>query len=792
MTSPVLAHPRPDVLAAFGAGQLEETASAEIAAHLAQCSTCLSALEELPDDAFITRLRASSGETPEPRPDTASADEPVAVPPALADHPRYRVIGWLGAGGMGTVYKAEHRVMQRPVALKVIDPRLIDKPAAVERFHREVLAAARLTHPNIVTAHDADQAGATHFLVMEFIDGTNLTRLVSERGPLAVATACNYVRQAALGLQHAFEQGMVHRDIKPHNLVLTGASGPTGDLGTIKILDFGLARFVSENAPAEDVTEVGTLMGTPDYIAPEQANDCHGADIRADIYSLGCTLYFLLTGRPPFGGGTALEKLVAHLQRKPMPLTERRQDVPPELARVIERMMAKDPARRYQTPAEVAAALAPFLTSVPRRRTASRLRKRVALAAAAVVLVAVGLAGYVYGPAVYRIATDQGQVVIETDDPDVEVRITQGGEQIQILDAKSKRTINLKAGTYQLALSEGKDGLRLSTDQFTLERGGRQVISVRLEWSRPQVGLKEIRRLEGHIGFVHSLALSGDGRRALTGAWDATVRYWDVDAGRELRCFSRRDGIDQSIYCVAISPDGRRGLAGSRAGTVWFWDLETGTELGRCKIPILESFGPTCLAFSPDGRQALVGGYDGIARVWDTAPWMERKRLEHGKGLWSVCFSPDGRQVLTGGGYKEKGRVCLWDLETGTEVRRFEGLKGGVWRAIFSPGGREILTAHIDSEIYLWDVATRAKRRRFIGHTQGVVSITLTPDGRRLLSGSTDHTMRLWDIRTGEELFRFVERAGEVRVAISPCGDRVLSGTFDGTVRLWQLPPAAK
>ena len=174
---------------------------------------------------------------PGPRPDGGAA------PKELADHPRYRVLGLLGAGGMGAVYKAEHRLMERPVALKVIRRGLTDDPAAAERFRREVKAAARLSHPHIVRAYDAEQAGDLHFLVMEFVEGTDLARLVAGQGPLPVARACEYARQAALGLQHAFEHGMVHRDIKPQNLMLT----PDGQ---VKVLDFGLARFVSESAPS--------------------------------------------------------------------------------------------------------------------------------------------------------------------------------------------------------------------------------------------------------------------------------------------------------------------------------------------------------------------------------------------------------------------------------------------------------------------------------------------------------------------------------------------------------------
>ena len=252
----------------------------------------------------------------------------------LAEHSRYQVLEMLGAGGMGAVYKAEHRLMKRLVALKVINPSLVDRPELVERFRREVQAAARLAHPNIATAHDAEHAGALHFLVMEFIAGRDLARVVEEEGPLSIARACDYTRQAALGLQHAHERGMVHRDIKPHNLMLTTD-------GQVKILDFGLAHFASENA-ADALTAVGSVMGTPDYIAPEQARDAHQADIRADIYSLGCSLYFLLTGQPPFPGGTFMSKLSGHLERTPQSVAKLRKDVPADLLGVLNRMMCKD------------------------------------------------------------------------------------------------------------------------------------------------------------------------------------------------------------------------------------------------------------------------------------------------------------------------------------------------------------------------------------------------------------------------------------------------------------------
>jgi serine/threonine protein kinase len=282
----------------------------------------------------------------------------LVVPPELVDHPRYRVVRLLGQGGMGAVYLAEHRVMERLVALKVMRAELVRDDAAVDRFRREVRTAARLWHPNIVTAFDADQVGALHFLVMEYVEGVDLAKRLALNGPLPVAEACSHLRHAALGLHHAFEKGMIHRDIKPHNLIL--ATGEAGErFGRVKILDFGLARF--SNAASSGQTASGMILGTVDFMAPEQADNARTVDIRADIYSLGCSLYYLLAARVPFPEGSLLQKMLAQMEKAPEPLSQFRTDLPPLLLNVITRMMAKKPEERYQTPAEVAQVLEPFL-----------------------------------------------------------------------------------------------------------------------------------------------------------------------------------------------------------------------------------------------------------------------------------------------------------------------------------------------------------------------------------------------------------------------------------------------
>lgn len=406
MSDHIRAHPAPDRLAAYALLLLVRDEADRVRRHLVCCSGCRALLAALPEKALITLSATRVPEAahtvgPPPSPpghaevpddpaataevapcpaasaaDTSFTLTPGACPPAgLLDHPRYQVLEMLGSGGMGVVYKARHRLMDRLVALKVIHPRLADRPAVVERFCREARAAARLAHPNIVAAHDAEQAGESHFLVMEYVAGTDLEQLLWGGARLAVPHACNYVRQAALGLQHAFEQGMVHRDIKPHNLMLTLQ-------GQVKILDFGLARFLEEGSePAPEVvrrreraagqpltpaptgaqTRPGMAMGTADYLAPEEARDARGADIRADIYSLGCTLYRFLTGRVAFPGGTFEDKVRAQAEAVPTPVAELCPEVPPALAAVVARLMAKHPDRRYQTPAEAAQALTPFI-----------------------------------------------------------------------------------------------------------------------------------------------------------------------------------------------------------------------------------------------------------------------------------------------------------------------------------------------------------------------------------------------------------------------------------------------
>ncbi len=479
-----LQHPSLKELTAFSHGQLSPTDAVLVENHIEGCGTCCETLLSLSsDDTFVGLLRQTSGAEEL----SEQWEDNEAIPPSLVNHPRYNVIGLLARGGMGDVFQAEHRSMGRIVALKVINKKLVRDPEVVERFQREVRTAARLSHVNIVTAYDAEQSDELHILVMEYVDGLNLASLVKGCGPLPVSDACDYARQAAVGLQFAHEQGIVHRDIKPHNLMLAS--------GTVKILDFGLASLTAETVGTRSdaafsdgsLTAAGSVMGTPDFISPEQAQNAHRADIRSDIYSLGATLYYLLCGRAPFSSGSVAERLKDHAETVSLAIHTLRPEVPQELSDIIARMLLKDPNQRFQTPQQVATALAPFavaaqpttvLTASSNAGRSSRQRSwTLTWASAALALL---VASVIY------VQTDKGTLKIESADDSVKVTITQdpdgaGGSQLSatFIDTLTGTEVKrLPSGEYQVDLGEKKNEFEVDHDSFTLRRGETVVVKV--------------------------------------------------------------------------------------------------------------------------------------------------------------------------------------------------------------------------------------------------------------------------------------------------------------------------
>ena len=369
-------HPTDPTLQAYGLGKLDDVSSGSVSKHLESCDSCQRRVAELSSDDFLGRLRNAQGSTghvganrsqvgrrpPRRRPTDlghlpSRRRRPTPCRPSWSTTPTTRSIRELGRGGMGVVYLAHNKLMGRLEVLKVVGRHLVERPGVLDRFLREIRSAAKLQHPNIVTAYSAMRLGESLVLAMEYVEGLDLAKMVKTKRPAAgrstPATSSTRRRSACSTPTSA---GMVHRDIKPANLILAR----DGKKAIVKVLDFGLAKVTSEGQTDSGLTREGQMLGTPDYIAPEQIRDAQSADIRADIYSLGCTFYYLLTGGPPFRGEHLWDVYQAHFSMEAGPLNLVRPEVPVELAAVVAKMMAKEPGRRFQTPGEVAQALTPF------------------------------------------------------------------------------------------------------------------------------------------------------------------------------------------------------------------------------------------------------------------------------------------------------------------------------------------------------------------------------------------------------------------------------------------------
>jgi serine/threonine protein kinase len=360
-------HPSDSDLQGFTQGKLDDSAARSLIDHLEECPDCRKRAAELPDCTLNARIGDSKASGPAvvrpaappialPKPEPARRP-PEGVPLELVAQTGYEVLSELGRGGMGVVYLARNLLMDRLEVLKVMSQTLVGRRDAVERFVQEIRSTARLNHPNVATAYTTLMLGDLLVLAMEYVEGEDLGKVVKAKGRLPVPFACFCVREAALGLQRGHELGLVHRDIKPGNLILSRQV----KRAAVKIVDFGLAKARAEAPVDHGLTPTNQMMGTLGYTAPEQLRDARSADTRADIYSLGCTLYFLLAGGAPFKGNSAYEVFLAQEAAEVEPLQKLRPDVSEALAAVVAKMMAKDPAERYAEPAEVARALRPFL-----------------------------------------------------------------------------------------------------------------------------------------------------------------------------------------------------------------------------------------------------------------------------------------------------------------------------------------------------------------------------------------------------------------------------------------------
>ena len=505
-------------------GDLPATDWQAVATHLETCERCEETVSQLDraEDTLVKTLRGPAAVQDEPSTYRLAARRAKAALLKEAREPRaprvatqylrdYELIEPIARGGMGMVYRAVHQRLRRDVAVKILPQRCLTNPLDVARFQREMQAVGQLRHPGIVQATDGGEVDGVHFLVMELVEGVDLNTLVKCSGPLPPADACELARRTALGLAYAHQQGVIHRDVKPSNVMLTAE-------GEIKILDLGLARMVGEQLVCDELTTIGQLMGTVDYMAPEQFENSHDADERCDVYGLGATLFKLLAGQVPYGRAAGrpdspLVKLRRIAAEPPPPLSSKRGDLPTDLCSLVDRMIARCAADRPASMQEVASALAPWCAGhnlrdlarngmakqaiasrrqkesrseqvdmardhgVPPMKHANaiadpgvsnpppgRLRRTIVALMFFTILAALGI--------VITLQTTNGQLVIETSVPDVEVRIVRAGQPYKTLTlTQQPNSLRLGSGDYEIQLVGPADGLRVENNTFTLTRG---------------------------------------------------------------------------------------------------------------------------------------------------------------------------------------------------------------------------------------------------------------------------------------------------------------------------------
>lgn len=587
----------------------------------------------------------------------------------------FEILDELNRGGMGVIYKARQIAMNRLVALKAINPAKLQQPGARERFKSEVMAAGLLNHPNIVQVYHTDLDGPFPYLAMEYVPGIDLLRLVRKVGPLPVSDAVYYIRQAAAGLQHAHEQGLVHRDIKPSNLMVTpgpiGSEGiKAGKLPKVKILDMGLARVLSPDGAADDdgLTQSGVFLGTPDYVSPEQAEDARKADGRSDIYSLGGALYFLLTGEVPFSGKSLVEKLRKALTEPPPSAAAKRKDVSSALDAVIRKMMAKDPNRRYQTPADVIAAL-------------DRAMKG-------------DLPGTEDEAPVEAIATPQATVQAHAG----AVRgmaLAATVEEPTLVTAGDDSRLRLWNPT---TLQEVKTFLADlgAVEQLVIAPGGKRAATCAIRLTTDEMGVQlwdlatgvEQKRLRGPAENIRCVAISPDSKAIVAGSDDSMIWLWTSDAsGPKTVCMKGHKGAVTGV--VFVTADSL--LTAGADGTVRQWDLKTGKQKGT----IAAGVGPiVALAFG--GKRVAVAG-DGLGLRMPTGQFI---KLEGHDGPVLCCaLSANGRLLVSGGADKT---VRIWSTEEGTLVATYSGHTASVRAVAVDSAGQAIFSGDDHGTLNRW------------------------------------------------------------------------------------------
>jgi WD40 repeat protein len=745
----------PAELTAFNLGELPETVVDEVAEHLEQCPRCEGAARALDclSDPVIDGIRDSAAE------DTALVER---SPARVGD---YEILGELGRGGMGVVYRARHLQLGRVAALKMLLGAEFSDPQERARFQTEAAAVARLQHPNIVQVYEAGQHAtgdgvARPYFTLEYVAGGSLAQRLGG-GPQPPRQAAAWLEPLARAVHYAHEHGVVHRDLKPSNVLLTADNQP-------KLCDFGVAKVL---AGSDLKTRSGMLIGTAEYMAPEQAAGRADIGPAADVYALGALLYTLLVGRPPFQGASPLDTLAQVAHQEPVSPRRLQPAVPRDLETICLKCLQKDPRKRYASALALADDLGRFQGGKPiqarpvgpleRLGKWGRRQPAAAVALASVVLLTV--MAFVLVAQQVREANERAERKAQEARQAEETRREQARQaaeiqRVQILQAKRKAEDFRKA---EEAQREQVRKAKIAQRRAAFEAQLAQQALAKVLLTRATTQCEQGETALGLLTFAHGL--------------EAAVRAGDADLER-----------------VA-----RQNLA--------LWRQQLIRQRGAFAHPDWV----TVVALSPDRRTVATACLDGAARLWDAATGKPiGEPLRHRHPVWAVAFSPDGKTLLTGTRALKglEGEVRLWDVAGGKARGEPLDERGHVRAVAFSAAGDKFLTVawHGNAllretwlEAQLWDTAKRQRLGPALRHdvkvaparlkVPPVLTGALSREGKYILtSGEFDGAARLWDAVTGKML-AVLQHADRVEVtAFSPDGGTVLTGSWDGTARLWE------